>query len=93
MSEKQGYEINQILQEMRADYWRNLEAVEEAAAVFLRILQGSGTEAQESVVIANAALALYCMDEEKGLAHNVERAARSLKSGAALETFKKLVNL
>ena len=31
MSEKQGYEINQILQEMRADYWRNLEAVEEAA--------------------------------------------------------------
>jgi len=29
MHENQGYEIDQILQEMRADYWRNLEAVEE----------------------------------------------------------------
>jgi purine-binding chemotaxis protein CheW len=29
MREKQGYEIGEILQEMRSDYWRNLEAVEE----------------------------------------------------------------
>jgi len=29
MQEKQHYEIDQILQEMRSDYWRNLEAVEE----------------------------------------------------------------
>lgn len=68
------------------------ERVEEAAGVFLRILEGSGSEAQENVVIANAALALYSMDEGKGLARSVERAARSLKSGAALEIFKKLVN-
>lgn len=68
------------------------EHVEEAAGLFLRILEGSGSEAQENVVIANAALALYCMDEKKGLANSVERATRSLKSGAALETFKKLVN-
>jgi purine-binding chemotaxis protein CheW len=27
MREKQGYEIEEILQEMRSDYWRNLEAV------------------------------------------------------------------
>ncbi len=31
MHENQGYEIDQILQEMRTDYWRNLEAVEEGA--------------------------------------------------------------
>ena len=31
MRENQGYEIEQILQEMRADYWRNLEAVTENA--------------------------------------------------------------
>lgn len=66
--------------------------VEEAAGIFLKILEGSGSQAQENVVIANAALALYCMDEGKGLANSVERATRSLKSGAALETFKKLVN-
>ena len=29
MDENHGYEIEQILQEMRADYWRNLEAEEE----------------------------------------------------------------
>ncbi len=29
MHENQGYEIDQILQEMRTDYWRNLEAAEE----------------------------------------------------------------
>lgn len=33
MQEKQGYEIEQILQEMRSDYWRTLEAVDEGAAV------------------------------------------------------------
>lgn len=31
MDENHGYEIEQILQEMRADYWRNLEAEEEGA--------------------------------------------------------------
>ncbi len=31
MHENQGYEIEQILQEMRTDYWRNLEAVEESS--------------------------------------------------------------
>jgi purine-binding chemotaxis protein CheW len=29
MQDNQGYEIDQILQEMRTDYWRSLEAVEE----------------------------------------------------------------
>lgn len=32
MRENKGYEIEQILQEMRTDYWRNLEAVEDVAA-------------------------------------------------------------
>lgn len=31
MNENKGYEIDHILQEMRADYWRNLDAVEEDA--------------------------------------------------------------
>ena len=31
MDENHGYEIEQILQEMRADYWRNLEAEDEGA--------------------------------------------------------------
>ncbi|MGW8314871.1 MAG: anthranilate phosphoribosyltransferase [Bacteroidales bacterium] len=68
------------------------DRVEDAAGLFLKILEGKGSGAQEDVVVANAALALYCMDEGKGLEHHVERASRSLRSGAALETFKQLVN-
>ncbi len=70
---------------------RGGDSVEEAAGVFLDILEGRGTEAQENVVIANAALALLCMDEGKGLDNCLERATRSLRSGAALKTFKNLV--
>ncbi len=66
-------------------------SVKEAASVFLKILEGKGTIAQHAVVLANAALALYCMDESKGVAHCLDRARYSLESGAAHRTFKKLV--
>jgi len=65
--------------------------VEKASAVFLKILEGKGSRAQNDVVIANAALAMYSMDESKGLEQGLERARRSLESGAALKTFKNLV--
>ena len=65
--------------------------VEDAAGVFLQILEGQGSDAQKDVVLANAAFALYCMDESKGLQESVERARLSLESGAALKTFKNLV--
>ena len=65
--------------------------VEEAAGVFLNILEGNGTRPQNEVVVANAAYALYCMDENKGIRDGLDRARYSLESGAALSTFKKLV--
>lgn len=65
--------------------------VQEAAVIFLNILKGEGTRAQNDVVFANAAFALYCMDEEKGLPYSMDRARHSLKSGKALEAFTKLV--
>jgi anthranilate phosphoribosyltransferase len=65
--------------------------VEEAAGIFLEILKGNGTKAQNDVVLANAAFALYCMDEDQGLDNSLERARISLKSGAALEAFTNLV--
>jgi anthranilate phosphoribosyltransferase len=67
------------------------DSVEEAAGVFLRILEGNGTDAQKDVVVANAAFALYCMDEDRGLQECVHRARESLESGSALQTFKKLM--
>lgn len=66
--------------------------VEEAAAIFLRILEGKGTAAQHEVVIANAALALYCADRNTGIMSAVDNARHALDSGAALCTFKNLMN-
>ena len=67
------------------------DTVKEAAGVFLKILKGEGTKAQNDVVLANAAFALYCMDEDKGLTSSLDRARLSLESGAALSAFTKLV--
>ncbi|MCK5134365.1 MAG: anthranilate phosphoribosyltransferase [Bacteroidales bacterium] len=65
--------------------------VEEAASVFLKILEGKGSPAQNDVVVANSAFALYCMDETRGIDRSIERARHSLESGSALNTFKNLV--
>ncbi len=65
--------------------------VAEASAVFLQILEGKGSQAQNDVVVANAALALFSMDESRGLENCIGRARESLDSGAALNTFKNLI--
>ncbi|HER09734.1 MAG TPA: anthranilate phosphoribosyltransferase [Bacteroides sp.] len=65
--------------------------VEEAASIFRKILEGTGTRAQNEVVIANAAYALYCMDESRGIEKSLERARESLKSGSAWKAFRQLV--
>lgn len=65
--------------------------VKEAATVFLNILEGKGSRAQKEVVVANAALALYCMDESRRLDSCLDRASESLESGSALQTFKQMV--
>jgi len=64
--------------------------VEEAASLFLKILKGEGSRAQNDVVVANAALALYCMEEASGLEHCLSRARVSLDSGAAYSSFNQL---
>jgi anthranilate phosphoribosyltransferase len=66
--------------------------VEESAKIFMHILEGNGTESQNSVVIANAGLSLYAADRESGLNMAVQKAREALSSGKALEKFKKLLN-
>jgi len=69
------------------------ETVEAAAKIFKSVLEGTGTEAQQNVVIANAALGIQCIYPEKSLADCVAEASESLKSKRALAVFKKLMNL
>lgn len=66
--------------------------VEESAKIFMNVLENKGTTAQQSAVIANAAMALYCADVNAGLSSAVVKATEALKSGKALQAFKKLMN-
>ncbi len=66
--------------------------VEESAAVFLNVLQGKGTPAQNAAVIANAGMSLYAGSQQEGVQKAIERAKEALESGKALHAFKKLLN-
>jgi len=71
---------------------RGGETVEESASIFLNILEGKGTEQQNAAVVANAAMALYCVNQSIGFLPAVELARESLLSGKALGVFKRLLN-
>lgn len=67
--------------------------VEEAANVFDDVLTGSASDAKKNCVIANAAFAIKTLEPELPLHKAVAEASESLKSGAALDRFKKFVEL
>ena len=67
-------------------------SVEEAAKIFLKILKGEGSWAQNAVVIANAAMALQCIGKYKDYESCYNVAVESLESGKAFESFNKLIN-
>jgi anthranilate phosphoribosyltransferase len=66
---------------------------EEAAKMFLKIIKGEGTFAQNAVVIANSAMALQCTGEYSSYDDSYAAAVESLESGKAYNSLKKLVNL
>jgi anthranilate phosphoribosyltransferase len=68
-------------------------SVEEAAKIFLQIIQGDGTWAQNAVVLANAAMALYCTGTYKAYQDAYTAAVESLESGKANQALKKLISL
>lgn len=68
------------------------ETVEDSARIFMNVLEGRGTEAQNSAVIANAGMALFAAQQKQGLTTAIEKAREALSSGKALNSFKKLLN-
>ncbi|NML41590.1 anthranilate phosphoribosyltransferase [Chitinophaga sp. G-6-1-13] len=67
--------------------------VEEAAKIFMKILKGEGTWAQNSVVLANAAMGLYSLGKYNSYDDAFTAAVESLESGNAHKAFKKLIEL
>ena len=62
--------------------------INEAAIIFMNILQGKGSVEQNNVVTANAAVGLHLFYPEKNIGECVEIATESLKSGRALKKLK-----
>jgi anthranilate phosphoribosyltransferase len=65
----------------------------EGAEIFLNILEGRGTMARNSVVIANSQLALKCYDPSRSPDECREASENSLFGGKALESFRKLIEM
>ena len=74
---------------MAADIYGG-NTVEESAKMFMAILKGEGTWAQNAVVFANAAMALHCTGAYKNYNDAYLAAVESLESGKALGVLKKL---
>ncbi|MGB8194177.1 MAG: anthranilate phosphoribosyltransferase [Chitinophagaceae bacterium] len=67
--------------------------VEESAKIFVKILKGEGSWAQNAVVFANAAMALHCTGGYGTYDDAYHAAVESMESGKALQSFQKLVSL
>jgi len=68
-------------------------SIEEAAKIFTKILSGEGTWAQNAVVMANAAMGLYCTGAYTNYDDAFAAAVESLESGKANNCLKKLIEL
>lgn len=64
------------------------DSIDEAARIFMQILEGKGSKEQNNVVVANAAVGLNLVYPGKSLAECVDMAGESLKSGKALQKLK-----
>ena len=68
-------------------------SIEEAKKIFATIINGHGTEAQNAVVCANAALAIQCYDNHKSFSDAYAEAKSSLDSKKALHSLNKLLSI
>ena len=65
----------------------------EAMSVFDSVLEGTCTEAQKNVILANAACGISVIDYNKSIDESIAEARESLDSGRALNAFKKFVEI
>lgn len=67
--------------------------IEDAADLFLKILNNEGTKEQKNVVVVNAAMAIHCVKNNQPLSDCIDIAKESLESKNALSVYKKLINI
>jgi len=75
--------------QIKAEDLHGGKTIDTNAKVFMNVLNGKGTESQNNVVLANAALAIS-LYEQNSYNAALDMAKNSLYNGKALECFKKL---
>ncbi|MET3113220.1 anthranilate phosphoribosyltransferase [Pedobacter sp. CG_S7] len=68
------------------------DTVASSAKIFVAVLDGRGTDAQNNVVLCNAAMALQTIDNTKSFADCFYEAEESLLAKKALKSFRKLLS-
>jgi len=68
------------------------KTVQDSADIFVKVLSGAGSDAQNDVVAANAGLAIHTMHPDKSKLDCIDEAMRSILSKNALNNFKKILN-
>lgn len=66
-------------------------SIQESADIFMQIIGGEGTQAQNQVIKANSALAIKCVKNTLSIEDCLLMAEESLLSGKALHSFKKFI--
>ncbi|MCH8318682.1 MAG: anthranilate phosphoribosyltransferase, partial [Bacteroidetes bacterium] len=79
------------LNSVKAEDIKGGKTIKESAEIFMNILKGKGTKAQNEVVIANAGMAIHCARPELNREEAIALAKESLESGKALEAFSHLI--
>jgi anthranilate phosphoribosyltransferase len=67
------------------------ETIEGSAKIFMNVLEGKGTAAQNAAIVANAGMALYAANQKEGIPAAMTKAKEALESGKALQAFKNLI--
>ncbi|GHT80117.1 anthranilate phosphoribosyltransferase [Bacteroidia bacterium] len=69
------------------------KSVEEAAKIFMNVLENKATTAQRNVVLANSAAAIATFDFDKPLQQCIAEADESLRSGKAKKSFETFLSI
>jgi anthranilate phosphoribosyltransferase len=69
------------------------DTVDEAGVIFMSILRGEGTDAQNDAVAVNAGVAIHCMKPSVPLVDCIAEGEEALMSGKALKALEKLISL
>ena len=67
--------------------------IQESAEIFISVLQNKSTEEQLSVVLANSAVAISCIDESKTFEESFKAAKEAIVSGKAFTLFRNLIKM